>query len=134
MNPRPPVLAPSLSLPGGRSGFTLVELMIAIAIGLVMLVALLTLFINTSRSNSEMAKTNSLIDNGRFAMQLLESDIVHAGFWGTYLPPFDDLNATPATSDIPSAVPDPCLTYTTDAPTLEHPLQTQPHRHPSPGV
>ena len=111
MNPRPPVLAPGRSLPGWRSGFTLVELMIAIAIGLVMLVALLTLFINTSRSNSEMAKVNSLIDNGRFAMQLLETDIAHAGFWGTYLPQFNDLAATTAPGDVPSAVPDPCLTY-----------------------
>ena len=114
MNPRPPALAPSLSLHGWRYGFTLVELMIAIAIGLVMLVALLTLFINTSRSNTEIAKMNSLIDNGRFAMQLLESDIAHAGFWGTYLPPFDDLNATTTPGDVPSAVPNPCLTYPTD--------------------
>jgi type IV pilus assembly protein PilW len=85
--------------------------MIAIVIGLVMLVALLTLFINTSRSNSEMAKMNSLIDNGRFAMQLLETDIAHAGFWGTHLPQFNDLTATTAPGDVPNAVPDPCLTY-----------------------
>lgn len=76
-------------------GFGLVELMVAMTIALVILAALVALFIGTSRNNREMASANSLIDNGRFAIQLLESDLVHAGFWGTHVPRFDDQTWTP---------------------------------------
>ena len=73
-----------------QQGFGLVELMISIAIGLVILAALVALFVNSSRNNREMATANSVIENGRFAIELLESDIVHAGYWSTYVPDFDD--------------------------------------------
>ncbi|MDP3620126.1 MAG: PilW family protein, partial [Ramlibacter sp.] len=46
-------------------------------------------------------------------------DVAHAGFWGGYIPKFDDLtqpddSLSPlpgAPDDYPSAVPDPCLAY-----------------------
>jgi prepilin-type N-terminal cleavage/methylation domain-containing protein len=94
-----------------QQGFTLIELMIAMTISLVMLVALVSIFSNVSRNNSEMTKTNSLIENGRFAMQLLEQNLVHAGYWGGYLPQFDDLGAMGVPGDVPVAVPNPCLPY-----------------------
>lgn len=81
------------------TGFSLVELLIAIALSLIIMTGLVALFASVSRTNSEMAKTNQLIENGRFAIQLLQSDLVHAGFWGA----IDPLDAT--------AVPDPCLSY-----------------------
>jgi len=52
-------------------GFTLVELMIAMTISLLLMTALVAVFVNSSRSSNELAKTNSMIDNGRFAAQLL---------------------------------------------------------------
>jgi prepilin-type N-terminal cleavage/methylation domain-containing protein len=94
---------------GKRSrGFTLIELMIAMAISLLILLALVGLFVSSSRSNREMAKANSAIENGRFAIQLLQQDLVHAGFWGGHLPQFDDLSARTAPGDVPGAAPDPC--------------------------
>jgi type IV pilus assembly protein PilW len=100
----------------GQRGFTLVELMISIVLGLLIVAALLALYVSTSRTNNEMARTNSLIDRGRFATQLLENDIVHAGFWGTHVPEFDDQTLTSAPGDVPDAVPDPCWNYTTEDP------------------
>jgi type IV pilus assembly protein PilW len=94
------------------AGFSLIEMMVAMTVSLVIMVALAALFVNLSRSNAEMAKTNSQIDNGRFAIQLLETDIVHAGFWGSYVPQFDDLSFATVPADAPNAVPDPCLAYT----------------------
>jgi type IV pilus assembly protein PilW len=94
-----------------QKGFSLIELMISITIGLLIMVALGSLFLNINRANNEMAKTNSQIENGRFAIQLLQEDIVHAGFWGTYVPQFDDLTLTAVPADVPNAVPDPCLDY-----------------------
>jgi type IV pilus assembly protein PilW len=39
-------------------GLSLIELMIAIAIGMVIVAALLALFVNVTRTNNEMAKMN----------------------------------------------------------------------------
>ncbi|OIP15703.1 MAG: pilus assembly protein PilW [Betaproteobacteria bacterium CG2_30_59_46] len=94
-----------------QGGFTLIELMVAIVLGMLIVLALTTLFVNISRTNSEMAKTNAQIENGRFAMQLLEGDIVHGGYWGWHVPQFDDMTITGVPDDAPSAVPDPCLAY-----------------------
>lgn len=101
------------SSPERSKGFNLVEIMVAIAIGLLLMLALVTLFVNVTQTNKEMANTNSQIENARFAMQLLESDIQHAGFWGTYLPKFEDLTLTSAPADAPFAVPSVCLPYST---------------------
>ena len=101
----------TLRFPPRQRGLSLVELMVAVAISLVVLLALVTVFVNTTRNNAELAKTNSQIENGRFAMQLLEADLSHAGFWSTFLPQFDDLTLPSIPSDVPASVPDPCLAY-----------------------
>lgn len=80
-----------------QRGFSLIELMIAITLGLIVMAAVLALFLNITRNNSELAKTNRLIENGRFAIQVLQNDLVHAGFWGELKPA------------APAAIPDPCL-------------------------
>jgi prepilin-type N-terminal cleavage/methylation domain-containing protein len=96
---------------GSEAGFTLIELMISMTISVLMLTAMIGTLANTSRNNSEMQKTNGLIENGRFAFQLLQNDLVHAGFWGGYVPQFDDLSATAVPSDVPTAVPNLCESY-----------------------
>lgn len=92
-------------------GVTLIELMVAIALGLVVVLALLVIFENVVRSNREIAKSSEQIENGRFAIQILESDIKLAGFWGSYVPVFDDLTSSDVPADVPAAIPDPCLPY-----------------------
>ena len=96
-----------------QTGFTLVELMVSMALGLFIVLALLTLLINVNRNNSEMTKSNRSIENGRFALQLLEADVSHAGFWGGFVPLFDDMTNKAVPTDVPTAVPDPCLSYAT---------------------
>lgn len=97
-------------------GLSLIELMIAITLGMIVMAAVLALFLNITRSNSEMAKMNRQIENGRFAIQVLQDDLQHAGFWGSFVPHFDDLTALGTPLDAPDALPDPCLTsaWTTD--------------------
>lgn len=97
-----------------QRGFSLVELMISVTISLVILGGLSAMLINVSRTNSEMAKSNSQIENGRFAVQVLENDLVHAGFWGEYIPQFDDFSWLFIASDAPATVPDPCKAYVAD--------------------
>ncbi|MDH4611118.1 PilW family protein [Pseudomonas sp. BN102] len=93
---------------GRQSGFSLVELMIAATISLLIMAAVLTLFLDVSRTNDEMARTNAQIENGRFALQLLQEDLAHAGFWDGYVPEFDDLSKSAVPSDVPTVVPGPC--------------------------
>jgi len=96
---------------GPQSGFSLIELMVAMVISLLIMGAILTLFLDVTRTNDEMAKTNIQIENGRFAIQLLQSDLAHAGFWNGYIPKFDDLAESGIPDDAPTAVPNPCLAY-----------------------
>ncbi len=97
------------------AGFTLVELMISMVIGLFIVLALLTLLINVNRNNGELTKTNRVIENGRFALQLLEDDVSHAGYLGGFVPAFDNLTITNAAMlvDSPNGVPDPCQAFST---------------------
>lgn len=97
-------------------GYSLVELMVTMVIGLLILLALSSVFVNATKTSSEMAKSNLLIENGRFAIQLIENDLIHGGYWGSYVPDFDNLTATnvPTSithSPIPDSVPDVCLAY-----------------------
>ena len=86
--------------------------MIAMALGLLLLGVLLLVFLSVSRTNTEMSKTNGLIENGRFAINLLQEDIAHGGFWGGYTPDFDNLITTAVPADAPTAIaPDPCLAF-----------------------
>ncbi len=92
-----------------EAGFGLVELMISMLIGLVIIGALVTLFVNTSGNNRELARANSMIESGRFAIKVLEDDLAHAGYWGAFVPAYDDQNSVAVPGDAPTAVPDPCF-------------------------
>jgi type IV pilus assembly protein PilW len=94
-----------------HQGFTLLELLVSLAIGLVILTALVAMFVNTSNRNREMERTNGMIESGRLAVQVLANDIIHTGYWGFYSPQFDDQTIPGVPSDTPTAVPDACLAY-----------------------
>jgi type IV pilus assembly protein PilW len=84
-------------------GFSLVELMIAIALGLFLLATISVVFVNSSRSRDETERANRQIENGRYAMQVMGDDLRLAGF----LAAFDVGQANFA---LPAAKPDPCDT------------------------
>ncbi|HUP92028.1 MAG TPA: PilW family protein [Solimonas sp.] len=96
-----------------QAGFTLIELMIAIVISLIVILALVQVFANASRNGKEMAAVNGIIESGRFATDLIEADVVHAGFWGGYIPQYDDINVTAVPTDVPAGVPNPCQSFAT---------------------
>jgi type IV pilus assembly protein PilW len=107
--------AASRSVRRPQRGFTLVELLVAIALGLLVMIALIAVYTNVSRTNSEMARTNSMIENGRFAVDVLNEDLIHAGYWLGYVPVWDSLAQR---NVVPTGVPTtttmalgPCLAY-----------------------
>lgn len=85
-----------------HEGFTLVELMVAMTIGLLLVAGLGWVFLNSSRASAELAKMNRQMENGRFVIHLLKDELLHAGFWG-------ELTKLPE----PNGLVDPCKTYST---------------------
>lgn len=84
-----------------QAGFSLVELMIAITIGLLIIAGLAGVFVNTNATQTEMEKANRQIENGRYAVQLLTDDLRLAGYYAEFNP--EELPA-------PLALPDICAT------------------------
>lgn len=87
-----------------QSGFTLVELMVALTLSLLILAGMVALFANTSSARAEIDKASRQIENGRYALQVLSEDIRLAGYYGPLVLP-------PA---VPASAPDPCSTVTAD--------------------
>jgi type IV pilus assembly protein PilW len=89
-----------------QKGFSLVELMVSVTLGLIVLSAVLIVFANASASRNEVERTTRQIENGRYASELLSDDIRLAGFYGEV-----DL----ATVAAPGALPaDPCSVAAAD--------------------
>ena len=80
---------------GLQRGLSLIELMISITIGLLILVSLSTLFINQSKSRVELDKSNRMIDNGRYALELLSNNLRFAGYYDNFVPTPINTPATP---------------------------------------
>jgi type IV pilus assembly protein PilW len=72
-----------------QKGFSLIELMIGVTIGLVLLTVLTTVFDRTSGGRSNLDRVSRLVENSRFAVDVIGDDVRHAGFYGTFLPPSD---------------------------------------------
>ena len=87
-----------------QRGMTLIELMISMTIGLIMLAALTVLIVQQSSTQAELEKSSRQIENGRYAMYLLNEDVQMAGYYGEFS----------GTIAVPGALPDPCLTTASD--------------------
>lgn len=84
-------------------GLTIVELMVALTIGLIVLAATSVLFVGSSRSRTQMETSADVIENGRFAIDLLSRELSQAGFYG----PLPNAN-------ISGSINAPCSTMVTD--------------------
>ena len=84
-----------------QSGFSIVELMISITIGLMLLAGLVTLFVNSSDSEREARRASQQIENGRYAIDTLSQDVRLAGYLGAF-----------RKYTAPTSLPDACDTAT----------------------
>lgn len=104
-------------------GISLIELMVAITVGLIISGAMLGILMTASKSNSDLARSGQVSESGRFTIQMVAAEVVQAGFWAGWIPKFDDLSASGVPDDFPkdnnpsdtttgtTAVPDPCKAY-----------------------
>jgi type IV pilus assembly protein PilW len=69
---------------GRHRGFTLIELMISLTLGLLVLAGLVSVFVNSSQANREHHRAAEQIENGRYASDVLMNDLHHAGYYGEF--------------------------------------------------
>ena len=69
-------------LPRRQSGMSLVEVMVAVTLGLIIMAGLASLFASNSAARNEIERSSRQIENGRFAMELIINDLRLAGFFG----------------------------------------------------
>lgn len=65
-----------------QAGFSMVELMIAVALGIILSWAILDVTLNSSRVSREVELTSEMVENGRYLTKLLNSELQLAGFFG----------------------------------------------------
>lgn len=71
------------STQGGRQrGFSLIEFMVAMTLGLILIAGAVTVYLATKRSYTEVEQVASLAENSRFGLQVLSDSLRHAGFFG----------------------------------------------------
>ena len=63
-------------------GFSLIEMMIALTVGMLLIAALTAVVISGSRSSKSNERNSELQNNGRYAIDVLKRDIQHAGHHG----------------------------------------------------
>jgi type IV pilus assembly protein PilW len=83
------------------AGFSIVELMVSLTIGLMLLTTLIGVFTTASAARGELERTSRQTENGRYAVELLSDDLRVAGYYGEV-----NVGALP----LPAALPDPCST------------------------
>lgn len=60
-------------------GFTIIELMISMTLGLLVLAAISTILVNTGKTNREQVALSRMMENGRFALSRISADLRMAG-------------------------------------------------------
>jgi type IV pilus assembly protein PilW len=83
-----------------QKGFTLVELMVGMTIGLLVLVGVTSAYLSSARAGNASQDSSEQAENGRQAIEFISYDLRHAGYFG-------QLSSLPVTT---IALPDPCET------------------------
>lgn len=84
-----------------QKGFSLIELFIALAVGLGLLAGVLSVFVSMKTTTKETSTYGELQENGRFALSVLSDDLLRQDFWGDYVGTFDLANLNGAALGAP---------------------------------
>lgn len=80
-------------------GFSIVELMIAMTLGLLMVAAITTVFLTGNRNFIQDDRFSRMQENGRYAIKVLSQELSMADFWGGVIVPSNIVNNIGAASD-----------------------------------
>ncbi len=65
-----------------QSGFSIIELLVAVAIGLLILLSVSGIFLNSLFSEKTNDAAAEILTNGRYAIEVLRKEALHAGYLG----------------------------------------------------
>lgn len=68
-----------------QAGFTLIELVVSLGIGLFLVTGTVSVFIQNNRSAAQDEEISRVLENGRYVMRFLSRELAMAGFWGKFL-------------------------------------------------
>lgn len=88
-----------------QNGFSLLEVFIALAIGLVIFAGVLSIFVGMRTTVGETSSYGELQENGRFAISVLSDDLLRQDFWGDYTGSINLASITP----VPAAPAGECI-------------------------
>ncbi|MFC5460893.1 PilW family protein [Massilia niabensis] len=74
------------TFPRAAHGFSLVELLIAVTLGLGLLAGLSAMFVKNTGAQAEIEKAHRQVENGRYAIDLLAVDLRNAGYFAEFDP------------------------------------------------
>lgn len=106
MNATRHLSAPKGNTARGARGFTLIEILVALGLGMLILLALTILFSRNTGNHAELERTARQVEGARFSIDVLTEDTMHAGYYGEFDP--EALDPAPAYQ-----TPDPCATAVT---------------------
>ena len=86
-------------------GFTLLELMISLSVGLVLFAGVMSIFVGMRTTTAETSSYGEMQENGRFAISVLTDDLLKQNFWGDYAGTFSSTGISP----IPAAPTNECV-------------------------
>ncbi|OKY25755.1 PilW family protein [Thalassotalea sp. PP2-459] len=89
-----------------HQGYTIVELLVSMAIGLLLLAGVLSIFVGMRVTSEETSSYGELQENGRFAISLLTEDLLRQDFWGDYT---GTLNISALNGQAPGAPANECV-------------------------
>ena len=81
------------------AGVTLIELMVAMTIGVIVLLGLTMMLGANTRNQAELEQTIRKLENARYSVDVLSEDIAHAGYYSDFSPNSLPLLATYVTTE-----------------------------------
>lgn len=84
----------NMKIQNKHSGFSLVELLISMVVGIALLGGVLSVFVGMKTTTSETTSYGALQENGRFALNLITEDLLRQNFWGDLAGTLDSFTLT----------------------------------------
>lgn len=69
-----------------EKGFSLIELMVALTVGLILLAGLTTIFVANSHTRDYIERANQQLENGSYSMKVIMTDLSNAGYFAEFDP------------------------------------------------
>lgn len=74
-----------MRLPSQQLGFSLIELLIALGLGLVLSTGVVLVFVQNNRSAVQDEELARVLENGRYVMRTISRELAMSGYWGKFL-------------------------------------------------